>query len=213
MSKVLYVTANPKSVDQSYGLRLGKYFIEQVKNKNVNVIIEHVDLFKADIPFVDAEVLSGREKLASNESLTAEEAAKIGRIDQILDQFLSADSIVFVTPLWNFTVPAYMKAYLDCLCLAGKTFKYKYNGVTGLLTGKKILHIQTIGGVFSKGPYAEYEMGDRYVKSVMAFIGLTDYQKVVMEGTNQFRDQIDQLFEKAKQQLDVQVEQFVKKNK
>jgi FMN-dependent NADH-azoreductase len=209
MSKVLYVTANPKSVDQSYGLRLGKYFIEQIKNKNVNVIIEHVDLFKADIPFVDAEVLSGREKLASNESLTAEEAAKIGRMDQILDQFLSADSIVFVTPLWNFTVPAYMKAYLDCLCLAGKTFKYKYNGVTGLLTGKKILHIQTIGGVFSKGPYAEYEMGDRYVKSVMAFIGLTDYQKVVLEGTNQFRDQIDQLFEKAKQQLDVQVERFV----
>ncbi|GKS09850.1 FMN-dependent NADH-azoreductase 2 [Paenibacillus chitinolyticus] len=209
MSKILYVTANPKSVDQSYGLRLGKYFTEQVKTKNGNVLIEHVDLFKEDIPFVDADVLSAREKLASNESLTSEEAAKIGRIDQILDQFLSADSIVFVTPLWNFTVPAYMKAYLDCLCLAGKTFKYKYNGVTGLITGKKILHIQTIGGVFSEGPYAEYEMGDRYVKSIMAFIGLTDYQKVVMEGTNQFRDQIDQLFEKAKQQLDVQVEQFV----
>ncbi|PNB70901.1 FMN-dependent NADH-azoreductase, partial [Pseudomonas sp. FW305-BF6] len=81
----------------------------------------------------------------------------------IVTQFVEADKYVFVTPMWNFSFPPVMKSYIDAVCVAGKTFKYTENGPQGLLGGKKALHIQASGGVYSEGPAAGMEMGHRYI--------------------------------------------------
>ncbi|MCY1048102.1 NAD(P)H-dependent oxidoreductase, partial [Mammaliicoccus sciuri] len=103
---------------------------------------------------------------------------------ELSDQFVNADKYVFVTPFWNFSFPPVMKAYLDSVSVAGKTFKYTAEGPVGLLPDKKALHIQARGGYYSEGPAADLEMGHRYIGQMMNFYGITDFDGLIVEGHN-----------------------------
>jgi FMN-dependent NADH-azoreductase len=187
MAKVLYITAHPLTEEHSFSLAAGKAFIETYKEVNQNDEIIHVDLFKEFIPQIDADVLGGWGKLQKGtafEKLTSEEQAKVGRLAELVEQFTGADKFVFVTPLWNFSFPPVMKAYLDAVAVAGKTFRYTAEGPVGLMTDKKALHIQARGGYYSEGPAAEVEMGHRYLANIMNFFGVPSLEGVFIEGHN-----------------------------
>lgn len=187
MSKILYITANPKPWEQSFSMSMGEAFINTYKEANPQDEIVKVDLYSTDIPEIDGIVFSAWGKLAQGSSfdqLTLEEQKKITDMGTVLEQFIAADKYVFVTPLWNFTVPARMKSYLDNICVAGKTFKYTENGPVGLLKGKKAVHLQARGGIYSQGPAAAVEMGDKYVNAILDFIGIDDKQSIIAEGMN-----------------------------
>jgi len=196
MTKVLYITANPKSKEDSYSLSVGSAFIDAYKKTNPNDEIITLDLYKMEVPLIDEIVFSAWGKFAQGqtfEQLTSEEQNKIAVMNNILEQFLSADKYVFVTPLWNFTIPPKMKAYLDNICIAGKTFKYTENGPVGLLTDKKALHVQARGGVYSSGPAADFEMGDKYINTILNFIGITDKQSIIVEGVSATPDKAEEI--------------------
>ena len=114
-------------------------------------------------------------------------------MNNLLEQFLDADKYVFVTPLWNFTIPPKMKAYLDNICIVNKTFKYTEKGPVGLLHDKKAVHIQARGGVYSSGPLVELELGDRYLNTILSFIGITQKQSIFVEGMNATPDKADEI--------------------
>lgn len=196
MSKVLYITANPKSVEQSFGLSIGEAFIKTYKEANPQDEIIHIDLYSREVPEIDGTVLSAWGKFGqghSFEQLTSEEQKKMGSMEAILGQFISADKYIFVTPLWNFTVPARMKSYLDNICVAGKTFKYTESGSIGLLDGKKAVHIQTRGGIYSHGPAAAVEMGDKYINAILDFVGISDRESIIAEGMNATPDKAESI--------------------
>lgn len=200
MSKVLYITANPKAVDQSYSLTLGEAFLEEYKKSNPNDEIVNVDLYNMEVPLIDEVVFSAWGKFAQGaafDGLTSEEQNKIGAMNSILEQFLSADKYIFVTPFWNFTVPPKMKAYIDNICIAGKTFRYTESGPVGLLTDKKAVHIQARGGVYSEGPASALEMGDRYINAILSFIGINNKESVIAEGMNAYPDKAEEIKTKA----------------
>jgi FMN-dependent NADH-azoreductase len=185
MEKVLYITANPKAEEQSYSLSVGAAFLEAYRKEKPEDEIVELDLYQMDVPFIDADVFSGWGKLGEGvpfAELTQEEQQKVGRINELADQFVAADKYVFVTPMWNLGMPPKMKAYVDTFFMAGKSFKYTENGSVGLLAGKKTVHIQARGGLYSEGPAAEVEFGDKYLKAVMNFVGVTDYESVIAEG-------------------------------
>jgi FMN-dependent NADH-azoreductase len=187
MAKVLYITAHPLTEEQSVSLAAGKAFIETYKEVNQNDEIVHLDLFKENIPQIDADVLGGWGKLQNGtafEDLSSDAQAKIGRLAELVEQFTGADKFVFVTPLWNFSFPPVMKAYLDSVAVAGKTFRYTAEGPVGLMTDKKALHIQARGGYYSEGPAAEVEMGHRYLANIMNFFGVPSLEGVFIEGHN-----------------------------
>lgn len=186
MKKVLYITANPGAEEKSYGLQVGRKFIEEYKVSNPEDSVVEIDLFDSFIPTIDRDMMSAWGKLGSGagfESLNFEEARKVSRFGELTEQFVEADKYIFVTPLWNFSAPAVLKSYLDTACVAGKTFKYTEQGPVGLLEGKKILHIQASGGVFSEGPAAAFDHGNGYIKTVAQFIGITDVNSIFVEGT------------------------------
>ncbi len=184
MAKVLYITAHPHDEATSYSMATGKAFIESYKEANPNDEVVHIDLYKENIPHIDADVFSGWGKLQSGtgfEELSENEKAKVGRLGELSDQFASADKYVFVTPLWNFSFPPVMKAYLDSVAVAGKSFKYTEQGPVGLLTDKKAIHIQARGGYYSEGPAAEMEMGHRYIGIMMNFFGVPSFDGIFVE--------------------------------
>lgn len=185
MNKVLYITANPGNDENSYSLSVGKAFVEAYREANPNDEIVRIDLFQADIPLLDGEVFGARSKLhAGNafEQLSPVEQAKVGRLDELVEQFLDADKYIFVNPVWNFSYPPVLKAYIDAVFVAGKTFRYTSEGPVGLLTKKKAFQIQASGSVLSEGVYADFEMAHRHLEAVLKFLGVPSFEAVYVEG-------------------------------
>lgn len=123
MATVLYITAHPLDTEASYSLSVGKEFVEAYRAENQNDEVVHLDLYKTDLPQIDADVLNGWFKLRNGEAfdnLTSAEKAKVSRLGELVDQFVAADKYVFVNPVWNFSYPPAMKAYIDAICVAGK---------------------------------------------------------------------------------------------
>jgi FMN-dependent NADH-azoreductase len=151
-------------------------------------------------PYINTDVFNGWGKLQQGkafEELSNDEKDKVSRINELTDQFIAADKYVFVTPLWNFSFPPKVKAYIDNIAIAGKTFKYTEQGPVGLLTDKKAVHIQARGGVYSEGPAQDMEFGDRYLKAVLAFLGVPSVDSVIVEGMAQFPDKAEEIKQKA----------------
>lgn len=185
MATVLYITAHPLNPEESYSLAVGKQFIGAYREANPTDEVVHLDLYKENIPQIDADVLRGWGKLRSGSSLdqlSEAEKSKVARLEEILNQFMAADKYVFVSPMWNFTVPPVLKAYTDATSIPGKTFKYTEKGPIGLLPGKKALHIQASGSVYSEGPLAPIEMGYSYMKTILQFYGI-ESEAIFVEGT------------------------------
>ncbi|UJF33353.1 NAD(P)H-dependent oxidoreductase [Paenibacillus hexagrammi] len=186
MATILYITAYPLDPQDSFSLAVGKEFIDAYREANPTDDVVHLDLYKENIPQFDADVLHGWEKLRSGSSfdqLSKAEQSKVTRLDAIVDQYVAADKYVYVSPMWNFSIPPVMKAYTDATSIPGKTFKYTKNGPEGLLSGKKALHIQASGSVYSKGPLADVEMGYSYLKKILQFYGIQSMEAIFVEGT------------------------------
>jgi len=101
-----------------------------------------------------------------------------------VDEFIAADIIVIGAPMYNFTVPSQLKAWIDRVTVAGKTFRYTENGPESLLPkGKKVLIASARGGIYAPGtPAAALEHHESYLTAVLGFIGLRDVTIVRAEG-------------------------------
>lgn len=211
VATILYITANPKSVEESFSLSVGEEFINAYRENHPDDEVIRLDLYKIDVPFIDTDVFSGWGRLqqgTSFDELSADEKQKVSTINQLTDQFIAADKYVFVTPFWNFSYPPKMKAYIDNIAIAGKTFKYTAAGPVGLLTDKKALHIQARGGVYSEGPAKEMEFGDRHLRTVLGFMGVPEIETIAVEGMAAFPDQAQEIKQKAIQRALEYAKQF-----
>ncbi|PLR94821.1 FMN-dependent NADH-azoreductase [Bacillus sp. T33-2] len=200
MATILYITANPKPVQESFGLTVGEEFLKEYREANPNDEVVRLDLYNANIPYIDVDVFSGWGKLQHGkgfEELSSEEKQKVSKINEFTDQFVSADKYVFVTPMWNLSFPPRLKTYIDTVAIAGKTFKYTAEGAVGLLTDKKAVHIQSRGGIYSEGPAKDFEFGDRYLRAILTFMGVPSIETVAIEGMAQFPDKVDDIKQKA----------------
>jgi FMN-dependent NADH-azoreductase len=110
--------------------------------------------------------------------------ADIAKGGGYLEELFAADIIVIGAPMYNFSIPSQLKAWIDRVVIAGKTFRYGANGVEGLLSkGKKVFIASSRGNVYTAGsPAAALEHHESYLTGVLAFIGLTDVTIVRAEG-------------------------------
>ena len=100
-----------------------------------------------------------------------------------LDELLAADIVVIGAPMYNFSIPSQLKAWIDRVVVAGKTFRYGANGAEGLLKNKKAFIASSRGNVYTPGsPAATLEHHESYLTGVLSFIGLTDVTIVRAEG-------------------------------
>ncbi|AQS60005.1 FMN-dependent NADH-azoreductase [Desulforamulus ferrireducens] len=161
MSTVLYIKANPKPDNASYTFRMSEAFIKAYQEQNPGDKIITLDLYKEDLRPLNAEMLG--QMFAGQDCVMRKYA----------EQFAAADKYVIAAPMWNLSFPAILKMYFDYVMLAGVTFKYTEQGPVGLLTpGKKAAHITARGGLYSQGPTAQLEMGDRYIRTILGFMGV-----------------------------------------
>ena len=101
----------------------------------------------------------------------------------IVDEFLAADTVVIGAPMYNFGVPSQLKAWMDRIAIAGKTFRYTENGPEGLAGKKKVIIASSRGGFFGPGsPAASLDHQESYLRSFFGFLGVTDIHFIRAEG-------------------------------
>ncbi|HYP86101.1 FMN-dependent NADH-azoreductase [Variovorax sp.] len=124
--------------------------------------------------------------------------------EKLVSQFLAADVIVVGAPLYNFSIPSQLKAWIDRLAQPGRTFKYTEKGPQGLATGKTVIVVSTRGGIYSTtdaGQAAEHQ--ESYLKVVFGFFGITDVRFVRAEGLAMGEQQKAKALEAATQDINL----------
>ena len=116
----------------------------------------------------------------------------------VLEEFLAADIVVIGAPMYNFTIPSQLKAWIDRILVAGKTFKYSAQGVEGLAGNKRVIIAISRGGFYGAGtPSAAAEHLETYLHSVFSFIGIANPEIIVAEGVQIGPEQREKALESA----------------
>ncbi|MFZ2914912.1 MAG: NAD(P)H-dependent oxidoreductase [Streptococcus suis] len=197
MATVLIVKAHPLNPQKSYALRALEEFETRFASLHPEDRIEIVDVFEDQIPTLDKPLLEAMTAAKKGEEIASEQAERLERYNAFTQQFLSADKIVVVNPLWNLNVPSQLVSWINTINVAGLTFKYGPEGSIGLIKDKKLLHIQSNGGV-----YAGQDPAAQYIKSIFEFLGLKDIQQVFIEGQSADPSQAQAIFEEAMGKID-----------
>ena len=197
MATVLIVKAHPLDPQKSYALRALEEFKTRFASLHPEDMIEIVDVFEDEIPTLDKPLLEAMAAAKKGEEIASEQAERLERYNAFTQQFLSADKIVVVNPLWNLNVPSQLVSWINTINVAGLTFKYGPEGSIGLIKDKKLLHIQSNGGV-----YAGQDPAAQYIKSIFEFLGFKDIQQVFIEGQSADPSQAQAIFEEAMGKID-----------
>ena len=112
-------------------------------------------------------------------SLAKADPAEAAQAEQVLEQFLAADVLVIGAPMYNFSIPSTLKAWIDRVAVAGKTFRYTEKGPEGLAGAKKIIIASGRGGIHTDSPT---DFQEAYLRQVFGFLGVTDIEFVRAEG-------------------------------
>ena len=173
MSKVLYIKANPKEDKDSRTFQISEAFMDEYKKLHPDDEIITLDLYKEKIDFLSLESVSAHKM--------PPEDARSHPVLKYAYQFVDADKYVFAEPLWNLGIPAMLKAYIDYITVTGITFVYTAEGPKGLCSNKKAINITSRGGAYAEGYMASLEMGDKYLRTILGFLGICNFTTIAAE--------------------------------
>jgi len=94
--------------------------------------------------------------------------------DKLIAELRAADVIVIGAPMYNFSIPTTLRTWFDHVLRAGETFSYSEAGPKGLLTGKRVIVVESRGGLYSEGPAMSVDFQEPYLRHLLGFVGLTD---------------------------------------
>src|SRR5579872_5115897 len=176
MTSLLAINASPR-YELSTSRKLTSLFVEKWRAAHPGGEVVERDLIKTTLPFVDLPWIGGA--FTPPEQHSPESAAAIKISNELVAELQAADRIIIATPMYNFTIPAVLKAYIDHIVRVGVTVVDN----VGQLTGKKATVILASGGDFSPGsPIEGYDHASSYLRQVLGFIGITDLD-IVLAGS------------------------------
>jgi FMN-dependent NADH-azoreductase len=180
MKKILHIISSPKG-EHSFSIKLGNKIVEKLKAANPGSEVEVHDLTSHPYPHLEEATLAAFYTPADQRTPATLEALK--NSDGAIAQLLAADFIVIGAPLWNFSIPSVLKAWIDHIARAGVTFTYSEAGAEGLIKGKKVYVAMASGAIYSSGPYQAMDFASTYLKGLLGFLGMTDLKVFRVEGS------------------------------
>jgi FMN-dependent NADH-azoreductase len=169
--RLLQVNASPRR--DSVSRQLTAHFAANWKRQFPQGEVIHRDLAASLIPLINDDWIEGAFSNPQQHTAAHREALEFS--DAVIAEAQAADVIVIGDPMHNFSTSGRLKAWLDQLVRAGKTFSYGQSGPEGLLSGKKVYVLTSRGGAYTPGtPLAEFDFQEPYLKRVLGFVGLTD---------------------------------------
>lgn len=181
MPTLLYISISPRG-DYSISRQLGNAAVEAWKARNPKGRVVERDLTRTPLTFVDLDWIAGAFSPPEHHNENQKRALELS--DELVAEILAADEIVVATPMYNFAVPAALKAWIDHVVRAGRTFRYTAAGTPeGLLAGKKVLAIIASGGSYKEAGLTALDHEIPYLRFIFGFMGITDAQFIQAGGT------------------------------
>lgn len=174
---ILEVSASGRGQD-SVSRMLTNTIVDGLQRRVVDVDVVRRDL-NAGVPFVDADWIEANFTVEADR--TDEQRATLALSDTLVDELRQADVLVIGAPIYNFGVPAALKAWVDMIARARKTFRYTENGPEGLLKGKRAYVVIASGGVPVDSPV---DFATPYLRHALRFVGITDIEVIAAEQLN-----------------------------
>jgi FMN-dependent NADH-azoreductase len=184
MSKLLYLQASPR-IERSHSIAVADAFVSAYRKAHSTDQIVSKNLFQTDLPTLDGLALQAKYNILHDLKHTNEELAAWRAVEEVIDEFTSADKYVMAIPMWNFNIPYRLKHYFDLIVQPTYTFSYPPEEVyQGLVTAKPVFIAYARGVEYASGsPREAFDLQTRYVETILGFIGFTDIRKVIVEPT------------------------------
>jgi FMN-dependent NADH-azoreductase len=179
MKKLLHIDSSvlgPHSVSR----QLSAAIVDRLRQTAPNLEIAYRDLSAIPLAHLSGAHLAAAQGATNPDATLAQELAA-GQA--VMEEFLSADTVVLGAPMYNFTIPSQLKAWIDRIVVAGKTFKYDAQGPKGLAGDKRVIVAISRGGFYGPGaPAAALEHLESYLRGIFGFIGVTKLEFILAEG-------------------------------
>jgi FMN-dependent NADH-azoreductase len=147
---------------------LTREIVSRWRAQRPGIEVTYRDLASSELPHLTHAAMTRADELEAARNAT------------ILEEFVAADVIVLGAPLYNFSIPSQLKAWIDRISVAGKTFRYTASGPEGLAGGKRVIVATSRGGVYAPGHPGEFV--EPYLRFLFGFLGITDITFVRAEG-------------------------------
>ena len=144
--------------------------VQRLSKKDPNATITQRDLGTNPIPHLVAGSVAGvRGTPATDMELAARKLS-----DELIGELQAADTVVIGVPMYNFSIPTGLRAWFDYVIRPGVTFSYSEAGPQGLLSDKRVIAIESRGGLYSEGPAKAIDFQEPYLRTLLGFMGLRD---------------------------------------
>jgi FMN-dependent NADH-azoreductase len=178
--KLLHIDSSPLGA-ASISRELSRKTVAEWKASHPATSVEYLDLALDAPAHLDMDSL-GLKLGIDAAQLTPAQQRENALSEQLVSQFLAADVVVIGAPMYNFTIPSQLKAWIDRIAQAGRTFRYTANGPEGLAKGKTLIVVSTRGSMYAGLPLEVMDHQESYLKTVFGFVGITDIRFVRAEG-------------------------------
>jgi FMN-dependent NADH-azoreductase len=199
MNELLLVTSSLFG-DQSKSAKIAREFVEVWRGAHPGTQVVERALTPDAIPHLSLVALGGL--IIPAEQRSAEQIASVAFADRLIEELEQADTIVLAVPMYNFSIPSTLKAWIDHVARAGRTFHYTAAGPEGLLKGKKVFVVTGRGGFYSgDSPAKVLDFQEPYLRGVLGFLGLTDVTFIHVEGLKVSADAAEQAISRAREAI------------
>src|SRR2546423_8186620 len=200
---ILYVSSSSRGAE-SYSNRVAQNVLDELLARHPDASVTVRDLAANPLPHIGDDFVAATRSPTGPQ--TDAQRALLAQSDALVDELFAADLIVIAAPMINFTIPTNLKAWIDYVARAGRTFSYSEKGPQGLVTGKQVIIVAARGGVYSgAGNALDFQLP--YLKSVLGFLGMTEVEVLEVEGTAYGPEAAEKAVEAATAKLHAQCDQ------
>ena len=165
----------------SVSRQLSADIVARLRQATPDLEINYRDLAREPLPHLSGSHIAAQQPGSPPPSPDVQADLTLG--GKLLEEFIAADIVVLGAPMYNFGISSQLKAWIDRVVIAGRTFRYSAKGPEGLAGGKRVIVASSRGGVFSEGaPAAALDHQESYLQAVFGFIGIPDIEIVRAEG-------------------------------
>ena len=178
---ILHLMTSPRG-GASNSNKLSNAIVNRLTEIYPGSSVKTQDLAQSPLPHLDQTTITSF--FTPEEQLTPEIVQSLKLSDDTIADINEADVIVIGTGMYNFSIPSTLKAWIDHIVRARKTFRYSEAGIEGLIKNKKLYLAIAAGGIYSEGFMKEFDFTENYLRAVFGFLGMTDITVFRVEGLN-----------------------------
>jgi FMN-dependent NADH-azoreductase len=196
---ILQIESSPLN-ERSVSRKLTSKVLAELKSKHPDSLVIERDFATNPFPHLNGLTIGAFFTPPEQRNAMLSEAIKLS--DQAVDELFAADVIVIGAPMHNFGIPSSLKAWIDHIVRAGRTFRYGPSGPVGLVPSeKKVIIVSARGGVYSDGPMKALDYQEPYLRAILGLIGLTNISFVRAEGVAMGPDGANTAMQNAEAQV------------